>query len=45
MAGYDGPLIHVDWEITPAEWESLKATLLANRTPFVDRLIEDGALG
>lgn len=43
---YDGPLVNVNWEVTPAEWQELRGLLLAApRTPFIEGLVAAGALG
>jgi hypothetical protein len=39
--------VHVDWRMTPAEWDELRSVLLAARSssPYVTRLADAGKLG
>lgn len=39
-----GPLIHIDWEIRPDEFEELKKALLQYGGKFAEQFEQDGAL-
>lgn len=40
------PEVHVDWRMTPAEWQQLRTALLRSLdVPYVNALARAGALG
>lgn len=47
----DAPDVHVDWHMTPAEWEELRSTLVGQALahgqakPYLFRLYQEGKLG